>query len=92
MTSAPLSRKDALSAAGPISRLRVQIATGQAKALRQAAGMSQRETAALIGVQATNFSRAERGKHTFSREASCRWIALLDALAERVDPDSLKLL
>ncbi len=92
MTSAPLSRKDALSSAASVSRLRVQVATGRAKALRRAAGLSQREVAALIGVQTANFCRAEAGKHWFSREASCRWIALLDAAGRTSRPASLEFL
>lgn len=65
-----------------VSRVRRDAATGRARAIREAAGISLREAAKAVRTTPASISRWETGKHSPGPEAALRYGALLDALAE----------
>lgn len=63
--------------------LRVQTASGAARMLREAAGLSQGEVADAVGVSHVTVHRWETGESTPKGKAALRYKELLDALSSR---------
>jgi transcriptional regulator with XRE-family HTH domain len=62
-------------------RARALAATGEGRRRREAAGLSIRELAAAIGVDAPTLSRWELGRMRPRRASALRWLAILDEVS-----------
>lgn len=83
--------KEAFAAAEAFSALRVQIATGEARRIRQAAGLTQADLAALLGTGPETISFVEGGRRTMGRARMLQYAHLLAQLAKHVHPEAMQL-
>jgi len=65
-----------------LSHLRRVTSSGEARAIRIAAGLSYAEVSAGCGVDLTTIYRWEAGKRSPRGEAAMRYLAILEALAK----------
>ncbi|TDB98712.1 XRE family transcriptional regulator [Micromonospora fluostatini] len=71
------------------SRIAVGIAhgkTGSGRAIREKAGLRQREVAAILGVDQGAVSKWERGLHPPSDDNAVAWADLLDRIRGTAEP------
>jgi transcriptional regulator with XRE-family HTH domain len=64
-----------------LARARQLGRSGQGRRAREAAGLSVRELAAAVGVEAGTLSRWETGRCRPRADAALRWLTTLDSLA-----------
>lgn len=65
-----------------LSRLRAMLASGEARRVRTAAGLSYREAGDGCGVSLTTIYRWENGMRAPRGEVALRYLAILEALAK----------
>lgn len=63
-----------------LARVRQLVSSGEARAIRCAAGVSQGEVAAAVGVEPPTISRWERGLRQPRGGAAIRYLRILDRL------------
>lgn len=91
MTTEPRIPKEAFEIASALSTLRVQIATGEARRIRKAAGLTQHDLAALLETDQATVSFVESGHRSFSRPRALRYAHFLQEVAKHVHPEALQL-
>jgi transcriptional regulator with XRE-family HTH domain len=70
-----------------LARMRRMQQTGEAKRLRERAGVSLRTMAGAVGVRASTLTRWEAGQVRPREPTALAWLAVLDQLRAELEPE-----